>query len=331
MVANSCTRTSAWGASIGTKMGKIVICVCTAKRPRMLSACLASLMRQTAPDGRLLEVAVVDNEPEPNNHGIVLEAARTCPFPIHYVHEPRRGIPQARNAALNKALALGADWIAFIDDDETARHDWISALYHTACASADVVVGPVHYIYPAETEAWRMRSQHGDQEKREGQELPRAAANNVIFNTRLVREKGLRFARELQFSGSEDTLFFRQLHKAGARIIWSFKPVVYETVSWERITFKGHLRKAFRRGVATVASGQLFEGRFIKRRYVMRAVKRSAMGVTKLAVSPFALVLGPNRAMHTVMSGSRNLAEAAGIVAGLRQRRYNYYENIAGY
>jgi succinoglycan biosynthesis protein ExoM len=328
-------------------MGKIVICVCTAKRPRMLNACLDSLTRQTAPDGRPVEVAVVDNEPEPNNRDIVLQAAKTSPFPIHYVHEPRRGIPQARNAALDKAFALGAEWIAFIDDDETAKDDWISSLYEVACAygardgngalarpparPVDVVMGPVHYVYPEEAGNWRMRSQYGDQEKREGQELPRAAANNVIFRTRLVRETGLRFAKELQFAGAEDSLFFRQLHEAGARIVWSFKPVVYETVTWERITFRGHIRKAFRRGVSTVASGKLFGGRYASRRYIFRAFKRGAMGVGKLLVAPLALVLGPNRAMHIVMSGCRNLAEAAGIVAGLRQRRYNYYENIAGF
>jgi succinoglycan biosynthesis protein ExoM len=320
--------------SIGMKMGKIIICVCTAKRPHMLRACLDSLIRQTPPTGRPVEVAVVDNEPEPNNRDIVFRAAETCPFPVHYVHEPNRGVPQARNAALDKALALGAEWIAFIDDDETAEAGWISALYDAACAygGVDVVVGPVRYIYPEETEGWRMRSQYGDQQKkREGQELPQAAANNVIFRTRLVREKGLRFAGELQFAGSEDTLFFRQLRQAGARIVWSFKPVVYETVTEERITFKGHVRKAFRRGVATVASGKLCEGKFSNRRYVFRAMKRGAMGVGKLAIAPLALIFGPNRAMHIVMSGSRNLAEGAGIVAGLRDLRYDYYDRTTGF
>jgi succinoglycan biosynthesis protein ExoM len=336
-------------------MGKIVICVCTAKRPRMLNACLQSLIRQVMPAGRPVEVAIIDNEPEPNNKDAVQAVADIAPFPIHYVHHPERGIPQARNAALDKALALGAEWIAFIDDDETARPDWVSSLYYVACgqsgrddqnpanaagtaqASAprrpvDVVMGPVRYIYPEEAGMWRKRSQYGDREKkREGQELPRAAANNVIFSTRLVREKGLRFAEELQFAGSEDTVFFRQLRQAGARIIWSFKPVVYETVTWERITFKGHIRKAFRRGVATVASSKLFETKFGPQRHLWRAFKRGAMGVGKLLAAPFALVLGPGRAMHIVMSGCRNLAEAAGVVAGLRRRKSNYYENIVGF
>jgi succinoglycan biosynthesis protein ExoM len=344
-------KDSASSEAIGTKMGKIVICVCTAKRPRMLSACLHSLIQQAVPAGRSVEVAVIDNEPEPNNQGVVLGIADAAPFPIHYVHHPERGIPQARNAALDKALALGAEWIAFIDDDETARPDWVAALYYVACGQSenagaanvpvtapaqrrpvDVVMGPVHYVYPEEAGGWRKRSQYGDREKKqEGQELPRAAANNVIFSTRLVREKGLRFAEELRFAGSEDTVFFRQLHEAGARIIWSFKPVVYETVTWERITFRGHIRKAFRRGVATVASSKLFEAKFGPQRHLFRAFKRGAMGVGKLLAAPFALILGPSRAMHIVMSGCRNLAEAAGVVAGLRRRKSNYYENIAGF
>jgi glycosyltransferase involved in cell wall biosynthesis len=46
-----------------------------------------------------------------------------APFPVFYVHEPRRGIAQARNAAMAKALEIGADWLAMIDDDEVADPD----------------------------------------------------------------------------------------------------------------------------------------------------------------------------------------------------------------
>jgi succinoglycan biosynthesis protein ExoM len=326
--------------NIEAQMIKILICVCTVNRPEMLRACLNSLTKQTKSPQQNIEIAVIDNDSKGKNRDQVYEFSKAAPLPVHYVHEPRRGIPQARNAALDTAMSQGADWIAFIDDDETANADWVAELYRAAYTHgqvvgdslipADVVVGPVNYAYPAGAGEWRRRSQRGDREKRDGQELDRAATNNVIFNFHLVRQAGLRFENRLQFTGSEDTLFFRQLRKAGGRIVWSSKPVVSETVTWERITFKGHVRRAYRRGVALVETGASLHGEHHAKRQVFRALKRGTMGVVKLLATPLTLLLGLGAALHMAMSGSRNVAEAAGIVAGLRGFSCHYYEKISG-
>jgi succinoglycan biosynthesis protein ExoM len=326
---------------IEAQMVKILICVCTVDRPVMLRACLDSLLEQTKQTQNNIEIAVIDNHPQRKNRDQVREVSRFAPFPVHYIHEPHRGIPQARNAALDTGISLGADWIAFIDDDETASANWVAELYRAAythgysagdnLVPADVVAGPVNYAYPAGAGEWRCRSQRGDREKRDGQELDRAATNNVIFNLHLVRQKGLRFEDRLQFTGGEDTLFFQQLRKAGGRIVWSSKPIVSENVTWERITFKGHVSRAYRRGVALVETGVSLHGERQAKKQVFRAVKRGTMGVVKLLASPLTLLLGLGAALHMAMSGSRNVAEAAGIVAGLRGFSTHYYEKISGY
>src|SRR5262245_18908423 len=109
----------------------VAIGVCTAGRPQMLTACLSSIARQRlperCPEPWQLHLVVVDNEPEPNNQQLVEEFAASCPFPVRYVHEPRRGIPQARNAVLD-AFEDRSDWIAFTDDDCRPDPDWIAAL-----------------------------------------------------------------------------------------------------------------------------------------------------------------------------------------------------------
>jgi succinoglycan biosynthesis protein ExoM len=82
-------------------MDKVAICVCTFRRPVMLRACLNSLARQQVGPDLIVSIVVVDNEPEPNNCARVGGFAEDCPFPVHYTHEPRRGIAAARNAALD--------------------------------------------------------------------------------------------------------------------------------------------------------------------------------------------------------------------------------------
>jgi glycosyltransferase involved in cell wall biosynthesis len=94
----------------------------------MLARCLDSLPKQAIADQIAVLLVVVDNNPAGSAR---LNAAQFCaeaPFPVYYVHEPVRGIAGARNAALDNALELGSDWIAFIDDDETTDADWLAVL-----------------------------------------------------------------------------------------------------------------------------------------------------------------------------------------------------------
>src|SRR2546426_1111000 len=83
--------------------------------------------RPSAPPRAVGSTAIiVDNEPPPGNRPGVEAAAATAPFPMLYVHEPRRGISRARNAAL-AACAGRCDWIAFTDDDCQPAPDWLAA------------------------------------------------------------------------------------------------------------------------------------------------------------------------------------------------------------
>jgi glycosyltransferase involved in cell wall biosynthesis len=82
----------------------------------MLRACLDSLTRQVVPSDLSLAIVVVDNEPEGDAEHTVSSFTATTDIPVHYVHEPRRGIATARNAILDKASELAADFIAMTDE-----------------------------------------------------------------------------------------------------------------------------------------------------------------------------------------------------------------------
>ena len=101
---------------------KSVVCagVCTIQRPEMLAKCLRSLAAQKNLDGLDFKILVVDNDATPSSAHVVKAVSSSCPFPIHYYHEPKRGIPMARNRVLESASAIGADWLAFLDDDQRA-------------------------------------------------------------------------------------------------------------------------------------------------------------------------------------------------------------------
>jgi succinoglycan biosynthesis protein ExoM len=333
-------------------MEKIAICVCTCKRPKMLRECLDSLASQASPKNVIIEIVVIDNESRPNNKVAVEAFADKSQYPIHYVHEPERGISHARNAALDRSYSLGADWIAFIDDDEVACPDWVKNLHEKAYSlgterwyrllgpdaqpirvkvPVDVILGPVRYKYPDDAARWRRRSQYGDWSKIEGADLPAAATNNVMFRTDLVIEKKLRFDITLSLMGSEDVFFFKKLKEGGATIKWSFFPMVIETVPWERITFRAHAKKSFRRGITIVESGRLFDRRFKRRKYIKKALRRGVIGLAKIIAAPVAIAYGHNGVMHAMMSGTRNLSESFGILAGLKGFKYEYYKKTTGF
>src|SRR5690606_18335736 len=217
----------------------VCACVCTYGRPEMLGRCLASLADQQV-RGLRVQFIIVDNNPEPKARLAVEDFAARCPYPAVYEHEPEQGIPLARNRALEAALRLEADWIAFMDDDEIAAEDWLQQLHDAAqLHGADVVHGRVIRKLPSPMPFWAIDE---DKPRGEGQAMPTCATNNVIFRTWLIRPgpggAGLRFDETLRFTGGSDTDFFQSAQEAGARIVWSNLPVVTEEVPARRLTYR---------------------------------------------------------------------------------------------
>src|SRR5262245_20764710 len=107
----------------------------------MLENCLASLTEQLISIATRPIIIVIDNEGAPNNEAITSEFEKVSPFEIAYWHEPRRGIAAARNAGMRMAIEFGADWIAFLDDDEVAEPDWLANLMAPEHRNASILVG----------------------------------------------------------------------------------------------------------------------------------------------------------------------------------------------
>jgi glycosyltransferase involved in cell wall biosynthesis len=123
---------------------KVAVCVCTYRRPEGLRNLLLGIAqvcfkRIAEPD---IEIIVVEND-ERGSAGSICESLRgILRWPLHYEIEANPGISNARNRCLRIA-ADHADFIAFLDDDETPTLVWLEELILAQQKySADVVAGP---------------------------------------------------------------------------------------------------------------------------------------------------------------------------------------------
>jgi len=97
----------------------ITVAVCTHDRVQTLDDTLASLEKQTYGN---FEVIVVDNAP---GNDATKRLVRSRYPHMRYIHEPRKGLNNARNRAITEA---SGGIIAFIDDDAIADSHWVQAI-----------------------------------------------------------------------------------------------------------------------------------------------------------------------------------------------------------
>lgn len=227
----------------------VSIIVPTQRRPVGLETALRSLFGQTAVDVSRLELVVSDNDAVPSARPLVERLRAESPFPVRYVHEPRPGVANVRNAALG--IATG-EIIAFLDDDEEAPADWLSLMLAAREAlSVDAVFGPVRGRAPASVV--RHRDYLEGFFSRTGPDATQVldyyhgCGNSLILRSSLP-DPVSPFAAERNASGGEDDLLFGQMQAAGARFGWCAEAFVWEDPTPDRLTLRYTLRRAFAYG-----------------------------------------------------------------------------------
>jgi succinoglycan biosynthesis protein ExoM len=286
-------------------MTRIDIAVCTFRR-EALSDTLASLACLTVPQGVQLRVIVADNDVEPRARARV--AAAQLPMAVAYVHCPAGNISIARNACLDHA---DADFIAFVDDDETVEPQWLDRLLAEAEKSAaDVVLGPVRAVYGAEAPGWMRRGDfHSTLPVWVGGEIRTGYTCNVLMRLAAPSIAGRRFDLALGRSGGEDTAFFDAVHAAGGRIAFAEEAWVEEPVPASRARFAWLAQRRLRMGQT--------HGRLLAERHEgLARLTAAALASAKCAAcfaGAAALVLLPVRRNRFVLRGLLH----AGAVGGL--------------
>lgn len=308
---------------------RVAICICTHNRSQLLQRLLSSMAEidLTGYQKSNLNIVVVDNSCEQETAAICNQAAQRLPMPLHYVEEPRAGITYARNAAVEEALSHGADFIAFIDDDDLPRPNWLATLLdRQAVTNADLVFG--NWVLDSNMPEWarvsgifRTTKSKGDN-RASRYHLPHCASTcNVLAGRDILIQtaaEGPIFNHDFRFSGGEDKDFFIRASRAGAKLASADGSVVESHNEAERYTLRGLFNRGFKSGCSNIYLARVHGNRKRIAKLVSKSLLKLAMALILLPFSIFS----KQHFMHNVY----RLARSCGTVyAATTGRRINYY------
>ena len=288
----------------------------------MLQQCLVSLSSIELPQGVEVDIVVVDNDATPSSHAVVEQYQTQSHFPVYYVHEPKRGIPIARNRALIESLQLDSDYVVFIDDDEWVESAWLVNLYDYCQARGGKVVvsGAVISELPESTPD-HMRALFGKQKRKTGEKLGACATNNVIIPRYVYDEWGVRFDESNPLAGGTDTIYFVQAVARGVEIYKCNEAIVHEHIPASRTHLSWFAKRKYRAGV-TDAWRKRQKGR------AWVAILLSALGqaiIYSLLTLIYILLTNKHKRNKAWLKACR----AAGVLAGLVGVQVQSYRKIA--
>ena len=230
-------------------MARVTIMIPTQRRPDGLAVAARSVLGQTGVDPAELELVIVDNDQVASARTVAEDLAKSAPFPVIYVHEPRPGVAFARNAGMAQA---SGELIAFLDDDEEAPAGWLAALLAARERfDADVVFGPVKTRAPAHV------VEHRDYLARFfSREGPAEACvldrhygcGNSLLRRAALPDPVAPFAAERNHIGGEDDMLFGHMGAAGARFAWEPAAWVWEEPVLSRLNLRYTIVRAFAYG-----------------------------------------------------------------------------------
>ncbi len=305
---------------------RVAICVATYLRPVGLGRLLRVLQQLDPVEGVEPVVVIVDNDPEGSARKVV-EEAPSSPLQLVYCHETQRGIPFARNRALAAADQEGAAWVAWIDDDELPRSDWLATLFATQrAADADVVMGPSEAVFDPTAPDWIIATGAFATERfTDGEPYPyfHSRTSGLLHRAALSPAEG--FDNRMVLTGGSDRLFFTRMHRAGASFVWSDEAVVEDWVPASRTSASWLVKRWFRIGVTrTLTMRYLDEPGWVRR---LRRVAGGTLMATQGLVA--ALVAVPKGKTETLVA-SRRVFLGAGAAWGALGLGYNEYRKVHG-
>jgi GT2 family glycosyltransferase len=293
----------------------IAICVPTCRRNELLGECLDSLGALRIPAGYRARQIVADNDADAGARRICEERAAALPWPLTYVVEPQRGLAAVRNRLLQEAADAGAEWIAFLDDDERPDPAWIER-HIDALARFGAVVSSGPVVQPQTPGSAERLRRPG----RETGSTPRyVACNNVVFSSRLFTAQHLKFDPQFDFMGGEDFDFFDASKRAGNAHVWAAEAIVYESVPPERATLRYLFVRHFSGAINSVV-------RYRKERSAGRAwLHFGIKSLGKLLAACVALLCWPVRGRAALNDFVKRTANAAGYLSALAHVRFERY------
>lgn len=215
----------------------ISVIVPTFRREDALLQALQSIAVQS-PVTLPIKLLVVDNNPLAQEKARVDSFAQTCPFAVDYIHCPKPGVSNARNAAL---AHVKSRYIAFLDDDMEASKTWIKRSLHTAQQfDAGVVFSPTYARMPDPQDRRNPYMapffSHTMAQTPEGVVQKTLGTGGTFIDLSKCDLPSPPFDPRLNQTGGEDDIFFDHLRRGGTRLSWSPRAETYEIVPKDRAT-----------------------------------------------------------------------------------------------
>ena len=305
---------------------KVDVCIATYRRPRGLFRLLGGIGRLRFPGAApALRVVVVDNDPAGSAREVCAQARGWIEAPLVYRIEKRRGIPQARNAAL--ALALeGADFAAFVDDDEVPSPQWLAELLRVqAETGADAVAGPCEPVFEQPVPRWVERGRFFERPRHAtGERIGCAFTHNALARTHALASLDALFDERMALIGGSDGELFRRFAARGHAIVWADAAVVYEWVPRSRANARWLLARAYRVGTSSA---------FVDRHHRERPVSAArlfAHGGWCVAKGATLLPVGALRGRAAALHALRLAAFGVGRLGGLAGVHHEEYRTVHG-
>jgi glycosyltransferase involved in cell wall biosynthesis len=307
-------------------MRHIALCICTYNRPHGLRALLAAIDKQRFEriSDEELRLVVIDNSQARSAGDICAEYGKQGRFKSAYLHEPRKGLAIARNAALSAARAGGASHAAFIDDDELPDPSWLEALVGTLeSANAAAAIGPVSPILETPPDASLPLSAYADRRQPRDGFVDDGYTCNAILAMAPIDRGNLHFDARFNETGGEDTYFFKQLRDQGMKIAWSERALVHAVIPRHRMSAAWILRRWYRTGMIEAHLGR-YDPATLKGKLVncARGMARLAGGSCRIVG---AALLSPWQPPGTFIASFYTACRGAGLIANVFERDYEEY------
>lgn len=314
MMSNQAVSDSATTSDLAghSSVPHICVCVCTYRRPAMLSRLLAALGQQQTKGQFTFSIVIVDNDRSCSAEATVSRHKHELPVAIEYFVEAQQSIALARNKAIENAHG---DFLALIDDDEFPERNWLLELLN-ACQvhQASGVLGPVRRYFDSNPPKWILKSRFYDRPTGptgSPVEWHSARTGNVLLQRKVFEDGQPPFRPE--FRAGEDQDFFRRMIEKGHSFVWCNNAIAYEVVPEMRWKRRFMLKQALLRG-ATARLQPL----------APRDIAKSIVAVPAYAaVLPVALVCG----QHWFMTFLVRLCDHAGkllAIAGINPIKEPY-------
>ena len=220
------------------------IIITTYRRTAMLAELLAVLKLQIA--SRNTETIVIDNCPDASARATVESTGSDL---IRYVHEPRRGVVNARNRGVAEACGT---YLIFLDDDEVPAVGWLDAWLMQADGKTDMafgriiprLLGPCPPSLATRIKQTYSREMAGPTGTDISAKWAYVGTGNAMFHKARCFTSDTPFDPRFNARGGEDVWLIRSLVRQGRKLRWNREALVEELVPDSRMTLP--FAKAFK-------------------------------------------------------------------------------------